>query len=95
MIPIPQSSAREQAENELAQWVLDNTKDRESVQILQRTASCCAGNWCGNTPHTDHNWHKSSFEAVDSVIREFRKQGWQVTEVHSSRYPTAYITFER
>ena len=53
MITIPQSDAREQAENELAQWVVDNTKDRESVQILQRTEGCCAGNWCGNFPHGD------------------------------------------
>lgn len=44
MITIPQSNAREQAENELAQWVIDNTKDRKRVQILQRTEGCCAGN---------------------------------------------------
>lgn len=93
MITIPQSDAREQAENELAQWVVDNTKDRESVQILQRTEGCCAGNWCGNFPHGD--WHKASFEAVDAVISEFQKQGWLVTERHSLRYPTAWITFKR
>lgn len=93
MIPIPQSNAREQAENELAQWILDNTKDRKRVQILQRTEGCCAGNWCGNSPYGD--WHTATFESVDTVIREFRKQGWLVTERSSLRYPTAYITFER
>lgn len=37
MIEIPKSNALEQQENELAQWVLDNLKDRKEVQILQRT----------------------------------------------------------
>lgn len=42
MIEIPKSNAIEEQENELAQWVLDNLKDREEVQILQRTEGCCA-----------------------------------------------------
>ena len=47
MIEIPKSNAIEEQENELAQWVLDNLKDREEVQILQRTEGCCAGNCSG------------------------------------------------
>ena len=94
MITIPQSNAQEQAENELAQWILDNIKGRESVQILQRTGGCCAGNWTGWSPSNDV-WHKASFEAVDAVVRSFRKQGWQVKENYSQRYPSAYITFQR
>ena len=51
MIEIPKSNAREQQENELVKWILDNLKDRKEVQILQRTDGCCAGNWCGNSPN--------------------------------------------
>ncbi len=94
MIKIPQSNANEQAKNELVQWVLDNIKDRKSVGILQRTEGCCAGNWCGWSPY-DGDWHKASFEIVKEVVREFRKQGWLVTETNSWRYPSAHITFER
>lgn len=93
MIEIPKSNAREQQENELAQWVLDNLKDRKDVQILQRTEGCCAGNWCENSPHG--SWHSSSFEAVDNVVRAFRKQGYAVIERYSNRYPTGYITFKK
>lgn len=93
MIEIPKSNAREQQENELALWVLDNLESRQEVQILQRTDGCCAGNWCGNTPHGE--WHESSFEAVDNVIRAFRRQGYAVMERQSMRYPTGYITFRK
>ena len=93
MIEIPKSNAREQQENELVKWILDNLKDRKEVQILQRTDGCCAGNWCGNSPND--KWHVSSFEAVDNVVRAFRRQGYAVTERQSMRYPTGYITFSK
>lgn len=67
MIEIPKSNAIEEQENELAQWVLDNLKDRKEVQILQRTEGCCAGNWVGSLPN--EKWHVSSFEAVNNVVR--------------------------
>ena len=94
MIEIPKSNAIEEQENELAQWVLDNLKDRKEVQILQRTDGCCAGNWTGNMPNED-KWHVSSFEAVNNVVRAFRRQGYAVTEHCSARYPTAYINFRK
>ena len=78
MIEIPKSNAIEEQENELAQWVLDNLKDRKEVQILQRTEGCCAGNWVGSLPNG--KWHVSSFEAVNNVVRAFRRQGYAVTE---------------
>lgn len=93
MIEIPKSNAIEEQENELAQWVLDNLKDRKEVQILQRTEGCCAGNWVGSLPN--ENWHVSSFEAVDNVVRAFRRQGYAVTERFSAYYPTAYINFRK
>lgn len=93
MIEIPKSNAIEEQENELAQWVLDNLKDRKEVQILQRTEGCCAGNWVGSLPN--EKWHVSSFEAVDNVVREFRRQGYAVTERCSAHYPTAYINFRK
>ena len=92
MIEIPKSNAREEQENELAQWVLDNLKERKEVQILQRTEGCCAGNWTGSMPN-ENKWHASSFEAVDNVVRAFRRQGYVVTEHCSMRYPSAYINF--
>lgn len=94
MIEIPKSNAKEEQENELAQWVLDNLKDREEVQILQRTEGCCAGNWIGNLPN-ESKWHVSSFEVVNNVVRAFRQQGYAVTERHSKYYPTAYILFRK
>ena len=94
MIEIPKSNAREKQENELAQWVLDNLKDRDEVQILQRTEGCCAGNWTGNMPN-ENKWHVSSFEAVNNVVRAFRQQGYSVTERCSMRYPSAYINFRK
>ena len=60
MIEIPKSNAIEEQENELAQWVLDNLKDRKEVQILQRTEGCCAGNWVGSLPN--EKWHVSSLK---------------------------------
>jgi hypothetical protein len=93
MIEIPKSNAIEEQENELAQWVLDNLKDRKEVQILQRTEGCCAGNWVGSLPN--EKWHVSSFEAVNNVVRAFRRQGYAVTEHCSPRYPTAYINFRK
>ena len=93
MIEIPKSNAIEEQENELAQWVLDNLKDRKEVQILQRTEGCCAGNWVGSLPN--EKWHVSSFEAVDNVVRAFRRQGYAVTEHCSAHYPTAYINFRK
>ena len=93
MIEIPKSNAIEEQENELAQWVLDNLKDRKEVQILQRTEGCCAGNWVGSLPN--EKWHVSSFEAVNNVVRAFRRQGYAVTERCSARYPTAYINFRK
>lgn len=93
MIEIPKSNAIEEQENELAQWVLDNLKDRKEVQILQRTEGCCAGNWVGSLPN--EKWHVSSFEAVDNVVRAFRRQGYAVTERCSAHYPTAYINFRK
>ena len=93
MIEISKSNALEQQENELAQWVLDNLKDRKEVQILQRTEGCCAGNWVGSLPN--EKWHVSSFEAVNNVVRAFRRQGYAVTECCSARYPTAYINFRK
>lgn len=93
MIEIPKSNAIEEQENELAQWVLDNLKDRKEVQILQRTEGCCAGNWVGSLPN--EKWHVSSFEAVNNVVRAFRRQGYAVTERCSSHYPTAYINFRK
>lgn len=94
MIEIPKSNAKEEQENELAQWVLDNLKDRKEVQILQRTEGCCAGNWTGNMPNED-KWHVSSFEAVYNVVQAFRRQGYVVTEHCSAHYPTAYINFRK
>lgn len=94
MIEIPKSNAREEQEEELAQWVLDNLKERKEVQILQRTEGCCAGNWTGNMPKED-KWHASSFEAVNNVVSAFRRQGYAVTERHSMYYPTAYILFRK
>lgn len=94
MIEIPKSNAKEEQENELAQWVLDNLKDREEVQILQRTEGCCAGNWIGNLPN-ESKWHVSSFEVVNNVVRAFRRQGYAVTERCSAHYPTAYINFRK
>lgn len=94
MIEIPKSNAREEQENELAQWVLDNLKERKEVQILQRTEGCCAGNWTGFMPN-ENKWHASSFEAVDNVVRAFRRQGYAVTEHCSMRYPSAYINFRK
>lgn len=93
MIEIPKSNAKEEQENELAQWVLDNLKDRKEVQILQRTEGCCAGNWVGSLPN--EKWHVSSFEAVNNVVRAFRRQGYAVTERCSAHYPTAYINFRK
>lgn len=93
MIEIPKSNAIEEQDNELAQWVLDNLKDRKEVQILQRTEGCCAGNWVGSLPN--EKWHVSSFEAVDNVVRAFRRQGYAVTERCSAHYPTAYINFRK
>lgn len=93
MIEIPKSNAIEEQENELAQWVLDNLKDRKEVQILQRTEGCCAGNWVGSLPN--EKWHVSSFEAVNNVVRAFRRQGYAVTERCSAHYPTAYINFRK
>ena len=93
MIEIPKSNAIEEQENELAQWVLDNLKDRKEVQILQRTEGCCAGNWVGSLPN--EKWHVSSFEAVNNVVRAFRRQGYAVTEYHSMLYPSAYINFRK
>ena len=94
MIEIPKSNAREKQEDELAQWVLDNLKERKEVQILQRTEGCCAGNWTGNMPNED-KWHVSSFEAVDNVVQAFRRQGYAVREHCSAHYPTAYINFRK
>lgn len=94
MIEIPKSNAIEEQENELAHWVLDNLKDREEVQILQRTEGCCAGNWLGNLPN-ESKWHVSSFEVVNNVVRAFRRQGYAVTERYSKYYPTAYILFRK
>ena len=93
MIEIPKSNALESQENELASWVLEKLKTRNEVQILQRTEGCCAGNWCGSAPND--KWHKSCFEAVDNVVYAFRRQGYVVNEHHSTRYPTAYITFRK
>lgn len=93
MIEIPKSNASEQQENELASWVLDKLKTRNEVQILQRTDGCCAGNWVGSLPNEE--WHASSFEAVDNVVRAFRRQGYAVTERCSKRYPSAYINFRK
>lgn len=93
MIEILKSNALESQENELAQWVLDNLKDRKEVQILQRTEGCCAGNWVGSLPN--EKWHVSSFEAVNNVVRAFRRQGYAVKEYCSAHYPTAYINFRK
>lgn len=93
MIEIPKSNAVEQQENELAAWIIENLKDRKEVQILQRTEGCCAGNWVGGLPN--EKWHVSSFEAVDNVVRAFRRQGYAVTGHCSMYYPTAYITFRK
>ena len=93
MIEIQKSNAREQQENELASWVLEKLKTRNEVQILQRTEGCCAGNWVGSLP--DEKWHISSFEAVENVVRAFRRQGYAVTEHRSMRYPSAYINFRK
>ena len=93
MIEIPKSNALESQENELASWVLEKLKTRNEVQILQRTAGCCTGNWCGSAPND--KWHKSCFEAVDNVVYAFRRQGYVVNEHHSPRHPTAYITFKK
>lgn len=72
MIEIPKTNAREQQENELASWVLEKLKTRNAVQILQRTNGCCAGNWVGSLPNEE--WHTSSFEAVENVVRAFRQK---------------------
>lgn len=93
MIEIPKSNAREQQENELVSWVLEKLETRKEVQILQRTEGCCAGNWVGSLP--DEEWHTSSFEAVENVVRAFRRQGYSVTEHCSMRYPSAYINFRK
>lgn len=93
MIEIPKTNAVEQQENELAAWIIENLKDRKEVQILQRTEGCCAGNWVGNLPN--EKWHISSFEAVDNVVRAFRRQGYAVTERCSMYYPSCYITFRK
>lgn len=93
MIEIPKSNAREQQENELTSWVLEKLKTRNEVQILQRTDGCCAGNWVGSLPNEE--WHTSSFEAVENVVRAFRRQGYAVTECCSMRYPSAYINFRK
>jgi hypothetical protein len=93
MIEIPKSNAREQQENELTSWVLEKLKTRNEVQILQRTDGCCAGNWVGSLPNEE--WHTSSFEAVENVVRAFRRQGYAVTERCSMRYPSAYINFRK
>ena len=93
MIEIPKSNAREQQENELTSWVLEKLKTRNAVQILQRTDGCCAGNWVGSLPKEE--WHTSSFEAVENVVRAFRQKGYAVTEYCSMRYPSAYINFRK
>ena len=93
MIEIPKSNAREQQENELASWVLEKLETRNEVQILQRTEGCCAGNWVGSLPNEE--WHTSSFEAVENVVRAFRRQGYSVTVRCSMRYPSAYINFRK
>nr|DAE52812.1 MAG TPA: hypothetical protein [Caudoviricetes sp.] len=93
MIEIPKSNAREQQENELVSWVLEKLETRKEVQILQRTDGCCAGNWVGSLPNEE--WHTSSFEAVENVVRAFRRQGYSVTEHCSMRYPSAYINFRK
>lgn len=93
MIEIPKSNAREQQENELTSWVLEKLKTRNEVQILQRTDGCCAGNWVGSLPNEE--WHTSSFEAVENVVRAFRRQWYAVTERCSMRYPSAYINFRK
>lgn len=85
MIEIPKSNAREQQENELASWVLE--------KLETRNEGCCAGNWVGSLP--DEKWHISSFEAVENVVRAFRRQGYAVTEHRSMRYPSAYINFRK
>lgn len=90
---IPKSNASQRAEDELIQWVLNNLKERNNVQILLRTDGCEAGKWCGNSPHD--GWHKSTFECVENVCQEFRKKGYLVQERCSMRYPTAYITFSK
>lgn len=94
MIEIPKSNAIESQENELASWVLENLKTRNEVQILQRTAGCCSGNWIGSLPNNDI-WHTSSFEAVNNVVLAFRRQGYDVSVCHSKYYPTTYITFRK
>ena len=93
MIEIPKSNAREQQENELVSWVLEKLETRKEVQILQRTDGCCAGNWVGSLPNEE--WHTSSFEAVENVVRAFRRQGYAVTEHRSMRDPSAYINFRK
>lgn len=93
IMEIPNSNASKRIEEELIQWVLNNLKEHDSVQILQRTEGYEAGNWCGSSPHD--GWHKSTFKCVDNVCREFRRKGYLVQERCSMRYPTAYITFTK
>lgn len=91
-IEIPQSNAAKSAEDTLVEFVLNELEKKDSIQIIQRTEGCCAGNWAPSLG-SDRGWFKCSFDAVDNVIRAFKQKGYIIRDVGPGRYPTRYITF--
>lgn len=83
-INIPETTARQSAEDELALFILDKLKDNDIVCIKYYHSGCAQGSWKDGEWHGDETLHKSDCKAIWNVSREFARKGYIVNDTIKS-----------
>lgn len=83
-INIPDSDVQKSAEDELAQYILDNLKKSGKCQFIYYYSGTNrypvnVGDWCeGSEEFCDMKIHVSSTDAIHNVLSAFKKHGYIV-----------------
>lgn len=80
-IDIPETNARQSAEDELAQFILDKLKTNNTVCIEYYHSGCAQGSWKDGEWHGDETLHNADCPAIWSVARVFKSKGYVVNDV--------------
>lgn len=79
-IDIPETIARQSAEDELALFIIDKLRNRDTVCIEYYHSGCAQGNWKDGEWHGDETLHKSDCKIIWNVSREFARKGYIVND---------------
>jgi len=79
-IDIPETTARQSTEDELAQFILNKLQDNDTACITYYHAGCERGSWKDGEWHGDDTLHKCDCRTIWSVARVFRSKGYIVND---------------